>query len=209
MARHGGEDSPPNRELSDEDLMLRTGQGDRGAFDEIVRRYTSRMINVAYQMTGDSELAQDIAQETFYRAYRSAATYKQIAKFSTWLYTIAINLCRNELRRRKHKFYSLEEMAERDEESSVRIDIEDESAKPDREVEQRELGKLIMKAIDTLPEKFKQPIVLRDVEGLSYEETGKILNLPEGTVKSRINRARQRVKQILEPYIDTTSFEGN
>jgi RNA polymerase sigma-70 factor (ECF subfamily) len=209
MARSGGEDSPPNRELSDEVLMLRTGQGDRGAFDEIVRRYTSRMVNVAYQMTGDSELAQDIAQETFYRAYRSAATYKQIAKFSTWLYTIAINLCRNELRRRKHKFYSLEEMAERDEESSVRIDIEDKNAKPDRDVEQRELGKLIMKAIDTLPEKFRQPIVLRDVQGLSYEETGKILKLPEGTVKSRINRARQRVKVILEPYIDEAFLEEN
>jgi len=167
------------------------------------------MINVAYQMTGDAELAQDIAQETFYRAYRSAATYKQIAKFSTWLYTIAINLCRNELRRRKHKFYSLEEMAERDEESSVRIDIKDESAQPDRDVEQKELGKLIMMAIDTLPEKFKQPIVLRDVQGLSYEETGKILKLPEGTVKSRINRARQRVKEILEPYIDKTFLEEN
>ena len=167
------------------------------------------MVNVAYQMTGDSELAQDIAQETFYRAYRSAATYKQIAKFSTWLYTIAINLCRNELRRRKHKFYSLEEMAERDEESSVRIDIEDKSARPDRDVEQNELGRLIMKAIDTLPEKFKQPIVLRDVQGLSYEETGRILNLPEGTVKSRINRARQRVKEILRPFVDETSIEEN
>jgi RNA polymerase sigma-70 factor (ECF subfamily) len=207
MARSGGENSPPNKELSDEVLMLRTGQGDRGAFDEIARRYMSRMVNVAYQMTGDSELAQDIAQETFYRAYRSAATYKQIAKFSTWLYTIAINLCRNELRRRKHRFYSLEEMAERDEESSVRIDIKDESARPDVDVEQRELGKLIMMAIDTLPEKFRQPIVLRDVQGLSYEETGKILNIPEGTVKSRINRARQRVKVMLEPYIDQTFIE--
>jgi RNA polymerase sigma-70 factor (ECF subfamily) len=207
MTRSGGEASPPNKELSDEALMLRTGQGDRGAFDEIVRRYMSRMVNVAYQMTGDSELSQDIAQETFYRAYRSAATYKQIAKFSTWLYTIALNLCRNELRRRKHRFYSLEEMAERDEESSVRIDIEDESARPDRDVEQNELGRLIVKAIDTLPEKFKQPIVLRDIEGLSYEETGRILNLPEGTVKSRINRARQRVKELLRPFIDETSIE--
>ncbi len=209
MARTGGEESPPNRELSDEDLMLRTGQGDRGAFDEIVRRYTSRMVNVAYQMTGDRDLAEDVAQETFYRAYRSAASYKRIAKFSTWLYTIAINLCRNELRRRKHRFYSLEEMAERDEEASVRIDIEDETAKPDRRVEQKELGRLIMQAIDRLPEKFKQPLVLRDVEGLSYEETGEILNLPEGTVKSRINRARQRVKEMIEPYIDDSFIGGS
>jgi RNA polymerase sigma-70 factor (ECF subfamily) len=209
MARSGDDDSPPNRDLSDEVLMLRTGQGDRGAFDEIVRRYSSRMVNVVYQMTGDSELAQDIAQETFYRAYRSASTYKQIAKFSTWLYTIALNLCRNELRRRKHKFYSLEEMAEREEEPGVRIDIEDESAKPDRDVEQKELSELIKMAIDRLPEKFRQPLVLRDVQGLSYEETGEILNLPEGTVKSRINRARQRVKEILRPYLDEAFNEEN
>ena len=209
MTRSGGEDSPPKRQLSDEELMLLTGQGDRAAFDEIVRRYSSRMVNVAYKMTGDRDLAEDVAQETFYRAYRSAATYKQIAKFSTWLYTIAINLCRNELRRRKHKFYSLEEMAERDEEAGVRVNIEDEKAKPDRDVEQRELGRLIMQAIDQLPEKFRRPLVLRDVEGLSYEETGEILNLPEGTVKSRINRARQRVKEIIEPYIDTSFIEGD
>lgn len=209
MTRSGDEDSPPNRDLTDEALMLRTGQGDRGAFDEIVRRYSSRMVNVVYQMTGDSELAQDIAQETFYRAYRSASTYKQIAKFSTWLYTIALNLCRNELRRRKHRFYSLEEMAEREEEPGVRIDIEDKSAKPDMDVEQKELGELIRTAIDRLPEKFRQPLVLRDVQGLSYEETGEILNLPEGTVKSRINRARQRVKEILRPYLDETCTEEN
>ena len=165
------------------------------------------MVNVAYQMTGDADLAQDVAQETFYRAYRSAATYKQIAKFSTWLYTIAINLCRNELRRRKRKIFSLEEMAERDEEPGVRVDIEDESTRPDREVEQRELGKLIKMAIDKLPDKFRQPLMLRDLQGLSYEETGKILNLPEGTVKSRINRGRQRVKEMLQPYLDRTCPE--
>jgi len=202
MSLSGGDVSPPNKKLSDETLMLRTGQGDRGAFDEIVRRYSSRMVNLAYQMTGDSELAQDIAQETFYRAYRSAGTYKRIAKFSTWLYTIAINLCRNELRRRKYKFSSLEEMAERGEESRVRIDIVDEKARPDKDVEQSELNKLIKKAIGQLPEKFRRPMILRDIQGLSYEETGEILNLPEGTVKSRINRARARVRQMLEPYVE-------
>jgi RNA polymerase sigma-70 factor (ECF subfamily) len=207
MARTGGEDSPPKREQTDESLMLLAGRGDRAAFDEIVRRYSSRMVNVAYQMTGDAELAQDIAQETFYRAYRSASTYKQIAKFSTWLYTIAINLCRNELRRRKHKFYSLEQMAEREEESSVRVDVVDNRAQSDREAERKELGRLIEMAIGRLPEKFRQPLVLRDVEGLSYEETGKILNLPEGTVKSRINRARSRVKEILRPYLDESRPE--
>jgi RNA polymerase sigma-70 factor (ECF subfamily) len=186
---------------SDEKLMLRVGKGEKGAFNEIVRRYSSRMVNLAYRITGDRELAEDIGQETFLRAYRSAARYREISKFSTWLHTIAINLCRNELRRRKFRMYSLEGMAERDEDSKIRIDIADEKGTPDREVERRELGRLIKEAVATLPEKFKTPLVLRDMQGLTYEEIGEILGLPEGTVKSRINRARLRVKQLLEPKL--------
>jgi RNA polymerase sigma-70 factor (ECF subfamily) len=195
--RGGGRDC----DESDENLMLRVGRGEKGAFDEIVRRYASKMINLAYRITGDRELAEDIGQETFLRAYRSAARYREISKFSTWLHTIAINLCRNELRRRKFRMYSLEAMAEKDEDSKIRIDIADEKGTPDREVERRELGRMIKKAVDTLPEKFKTPLVLRDMQGLTYEEIGGILDLPEGTVKSRINRARLRVKELLEPML--------
>ena len=186
---------------TDENLMLRVGRGEKGAFDEIVRRYASKMVNLAYRITGDRDLAEDIGQETFLRAYRSAARYREISKFSTWLHTIAINLCRNELRRRKFRMYSLEGMAEKDEESKIRVDIADEKSTPDREVERRELGRMIKKAVATLPEKFKTPLVLRDMQGLSYDEIGKILDLPEGTVKSRINRARLRVKELLEPAL--------
>ena len=186
---------------TDENLMLRVGRGEKGAFDEIVRRYASKMVNLAYRITGDRDLAEDIGQETFLRAYRSAARYREISKFSTWLHTIAINLCRNELRRRKFRMYSLEGMAEKDEESKIRVDIADEKSTPDREVERRELGRMIKKAVATLPEKFKTPLVLRDMQGLSYEEIGEILGLPEGTVKSRINRARLRVKELLEPVL--------
>jgi len=202
-------DGRPGQERSDEDLTRAAQQGDMAAFAALFQRHRQMIANLTYRMTGNRDDADDLEQETFYRAYRSASTYKQIAKFSTWLYTIALNLCRNELRRRKHKFYSLEEMAEREEEPGVRIDIEDESAKPERDVEQKELSELIKMAIDSLPEKFRQPLVLRDVQGLSYEETGEILNLPEGTVKSRINRARQRVKKILQPYVDEAFNEEN
>jgi RNA polymerase sigma-70 factor (ECF subfamily) len=97
--------------------------------------------------------------------------------------------------------FSLEGMAERDEDSKVRIDIADEKSTPDREVERQELGRLIKDAVATLPEKFKTPLVLRDMQGLTYEEIGDMLNLPEGTVKSRINRARLRVKELLEPML--------
>jgi len=199
MTRYMG-NRPRGRDESDEQLMLNAGQGDRNAFDELVRRYSSRMVNVAYQVLGDRELAEDVAQETFLRAYKSAARYRQISKFSTWLYTIALNLCRNELRRRKFKTYSLEGMAERDEDSKIRIDIPDEKTQPDLDMERKEAGTLVRQAVEKLPEKFKTPLVLRDIQELTYEEISEILNLPEGTVKSRINRGRMRVKEILKPY---------
>ena len=167
------------------------------------------MVNLAYQITGDRELAEDIGQETFLRAYKSAGRYRQIAKFSTWLYTIALNLCRNELRRRKFKVYSLEGMAERDEGDKLRIDIADEKAKPDRDMERKEIGKLVRQAIDKLPEKFREPLLLRDIQELAYEELSEILGLPEGTVKSRINRGRLRVKEILKPFFADEGLGGS
>ena len=209
MTRDDGLAPPDYRAETDESLMLRVGKGDRQAFDEIVRRYGSKMINLAYQITGDRDLAEDIGQETFFRAYRSAPRYREISKFSTWLYTIAINLCRNELRKRKFRIFSLEGMAEREEDEKIRIDIVDDRLKPDAELERKELGRMIRKAIASLPEKFRTPLVLRDIQGLAYDEIGRILNLPEGTVKSRINRARLRVKDILKPVLDEDLKEAS
>lgn len=196
--------SPDYRDESDEDLMLRAKSGDRDAFGELVRRYGSKMVNLAYRITGDREMAEDIGQETFLRAYQSAWRYQTISKFSTWLHTIAINLCRNELRRRKWQTYSLEGMAQNDDEK-IRIDIADHNTKPDILYERKEIERIVLKAVDSLPEHFKIPLILRDMQGLTYEEIEKILGLPEGTVKSRINRARLRVKEIIEPLIKPES----
>lgn len=201
MSRNEGDSRPGPPGETDEALMLRVGRGDRAAFNEIVRRYSKRMVNLAYQIVGDRDQAEDLAQETFFRAYRSAARYTEIAKFSTWLYTIAINLCRNELRRRKFKPYSLEEMAEREDEGKLRIDIADETSKPDGDLERKETATMVRKAIAEVPVKFRTALVLRDIEGKSYEEIGAILGLPEGTVKSRINRGRLRVREILAPIV--------
>ena len=201
MARNEADGLPKLSDDSDENLMLRVGQGQRAAFDEIVRRYTRKMVNLAYQITGDRDQAEDIAQETFLRAYKSAARYTEMAKFSTWLYTIAINLCRNELRRRRFKPYSLEEMAEREDEGNLRVDIVDERSKPDADLERKEISLFVQRAIAMVPTKFRVPLVLRDIQDLSYEEIGAMLKLPEGTVKSRINRARLKVKEILTPIM--------
>jgi RNA polymerase sigma-70 factor (ECF subfamily) len=205
MARNESGSLPRICDETDEKLMLRVGQGESALFNELVRRYTKRMVNLAYQITGDRSLAEDIAQETFFRAYKSAARYAEIAKFSTWLYTIAINLCRNELRRRKFKPFSLEEMAEREDEGKIRIDIADETTKPDMDLEKKELTALVRQAIARVPEKFRTALVLRDIQGLAYDEIGAMLGLPEGTVKSRINRGRLQVKEILAPILDQRS----
>ena len=202
MARQEADHLPRPGDDTDEHLMLRVGRGERAAFDEIVRRYSRKMVNVAYQIVGEREQAEDIAQETFLRAYKSAARYTEMAKFSTWLYTIAINLCRNELRRRKFRPYSLEEMAEREDEGKLRVDIADERSKPDSDLERKETVRNVQRAIAMVPEKFRVPMVLRDIQDLSYEEIGAMLKLPEGTVKSRINRGRLRVKQILAPIVE-------
>jgi len=201
MSRSGPDSLPPHSEETDEGLMLRVGRGEKSAFNELVRRYSKKMINLAYQITGDRDLAEDIAQDTFFRAYKSAPRYTEIAKFSTWLYTIAINLCRNELRRRKFKPYSLEEMADREDEGKIRIDIADDRAKPDQDLERKEISRYVRKAIAMVPEKFRVALVLRDIQGLAYDEIGSILHLPEGTVKSRINRGRLKVKEVLEPIM--------
>jgi RNA polymerase sigma-70 factor (ECF subfamily) len=210
MSRKVDGSFPPRSEETDESLMLRVGRGDRAAFDEIVRRYSRKMINLAYQITGDRDQAEDLAQETFFRAYKSASRYTEIAKFSTWLYTIAINLCRNELRRRKFKPFSLEEMAEREDEGKIRVDIADETTKPDSELERKEIAHHVRRAVAQVPAKFRTALVLRDIQGLTYEEIGAILGLPEGTVKSRINRGRLKVKETLSPIFGSRSRgEGN
>jgi len=205
MTQNRGVPRPGSNGDSDEELMLRVGQGDKRAFDEIVRRYATKMVNLAYQITGDRDLAEDIGQETFLRAYRSAARYRQISKFSTWLYTIAINLCRNELRRKKTKIFSIEGMAEREDDDKLRIDIADERMKPDLDLERKEIRVLVRTAVAKLPPKFRTALVLRDIQGLTYEEIGGILNLAEGTVKSRINRARLKVREILSPLVEGDS----
>lgn len=199
MSRSGPDSPPRHSEETDEGLMLRVGNGEKSAFNELVRRYSKKMVNLAYQITGDRDLAEDIAQDTFFRAYKSAPRYTEIAKFSTWLYTIAINLCRNELRRRKFRPYSLEEMADREDEGKIRIDIADEKAKPDLDLERKEISGHVKRAIAMVPDKFRVALVLRDIQGLAYDEIGSILHLPEGTVKSRINRGRLKVKEVLAP----------
>lgn len=182
-------------EVSDEQLIARFQQGDVQAFDTLVRRYKDQLLNFVYRFVGNRSDAEDIVQETFLRVYKNKHYYKEIAKFSTWVYTIAGNLAKTELRRRKrHKIFSVSNFVNDEKD----YDIPDREIGPDKKVDGTIKEDYIQKAIEKLPPKFKEVIILRDIQGFSYEEISQILNIPLGTVKSRVNRGRLKLQEDLK-----------
>ena len=180
-------------ERTDEEILEEIVQGDIRAFDAIVDRYRGRLLNFVFRFVGDVESAEDIVQETFLRAYRNRDQYPVLLNFSTWLYTIAGNLAKSELRRRKRwRLLSLDWGDDRG-----GVGLSDESRRPDRVTESAIADDQIQRAIESLPENYREVILLRDVEGLSYEEVARIAGCPVGTVKSRVNRARLRLQRKL------------
>jgi RNA polymerase sigma-70 factor (ECF subfamily) len=182
-------------DVTDEQLIARFQLGDVQAFDILVHRYKDQLLNFVYRFVGNRSDAEDIVQETFLRVYKNKHYYKEIAKFSTWVYTIAGNLAKTELRRRKrHKIFSVSNFVneERD------YDIPDREHSPEKKVDSTIQENIIQKAIEKLPTKFKEVIILRDIQGFAYEEISQILNIPLGTVKSRVNRGRLKLQEDLK-----------
>jgi RNA polymerase sigma-70 factor (ECF subfamily) len=191
-------------ELNDHGLLEATREGDEAAFGELVRRYRNQITNYVYRMTNDYELAVDLAQETFLRVYAAAERYQSSYAFSTYIYRIATNLAISELRRRKRRrLVSLTGFFQGHEEGEESCDLEmvDGGALQDATLVEDERRAAVARAIATLPEKYRAPLVLRDVEGRSYEEIACILEMSEGTVKSRINRARSFLREKLRAYL--------
>jgi len=187
-------------ELRDEDLIARVQQGQRRAFDEIVSRYKGRLFSFILRMVKDPTEAEDLTQETLIRVYIHANKYREIARFSTWVFTIATNLVRNRMRRRarRPRMFSLNPTPDSDE---LPLDPPDPDMDPSRDVEGEELGKLIALATSKIPEKYRTPFLLREVNELSYEEIQQVTGLKLGTVRSRINRARNRFRQLIKPLL--------
>lgn len=182
-------------ELSDAEILAEVAAGDIDAYGKIVGRYRGRLYNFVFRFVSDKETAEDIVQETFLRAFRKRKEYRAIANFSTWLFTIAGNLAKSELRRRKRwRLFSLH----RDEESDTGIELPDETFRPDKVAESSLADDQIQDAIASLPENYRQVILLRDVEGMAYQEIAEIVDCPVGTVKSRVNRARLKLQQKLK-----------
>ncbi|WZL74667.1 sigma-70 family RNA polymerase sigma factor [Clostridiaceae bacterium 35-E11] len=179
-------------------LIEKSKQGDIESFEILIKDQQKLVFNIAYRMLGNVEDAKDAAQETFIKAYKSLHNFKGTASFSTWLYRIATNTCFDALRKRKAQcHYSYDKPIETEEGQIVR-NIPDTHDLPEEIVEKREFKKNMQNAIHTLPEHHRMVIILRDVKGFSYEQISEILDCSQGTVKSRISRARNALKHVLE-----------
>ncbi len=182
--------------LSDEELIFSFQQGNVEAYNEIVNRYKDRLTNFVYRYVGNYDDSDDIVQDTFVKVYVSKHLYKEIAKFSTWIYTIAINLAKTRaIKKQKYKVFSLSEAYD-DEDKD--FDIPDESFTPDTNANAVIQNKYIQKALDSIKEEYRKLVILRDVEDFSYEEICEMTGLPMGTVKSRINRGREKLQELLK-----------
>jgi RNA polymerase sigma-70 factor, ECF subfamily len=188
---------------SDHALLEATRIGDHDAFAELVGRYRNPITNYIYRMTNDYDGAVDLAQETFVRVYRAAERYQTTYAFSTYIYRIATNLAISELRKRKRRklvsltgFFQTTDGAEPQE-----FNPPDKKPLADIELVDAERRNAVQRAIATLPEKYRAPLILRDVEGKSYEDISRILETSEGTVKSRISRARGFLREKMTAYL--------
>lgn len=180
---------------TDEDLIERFQNGDEQAYIELVNRYRDRLMNFVYRFVNDYEQSEDIAQETLIKLYTHKHYYKKIAKFSTWIYTIAANLAKSELRKKKsRKVTNLSQMSTQEKEYELPADQPD----TDQAIESEFIEKRIQAAIQKLPLHFKTVTILREIQELSYEEISIIVDVPLGTVKSRINRARLQLQKELK-----------
>jgi RNA polymerase sigma-70 factor (ECF subfamily) len=189
--------------LNDNQLVERYLAGEEERFRELVERYEGRIVNFIQRSIGDRERAHDLAQETFIRVYRHLDRFDQEKKFSTWIYTIASNLAKNELRNRSRNPVVLYQTLTATWEDDHRpLQFEDSSMKPDDMFRKRHLEELVERAAAELPDHHREVFILREIEGKSYEEIAEITNTQLGTVKSRLNRARNRFAQIIGPWLE-------
>jgi len=178
--------------------------GDRTAFDKLVLKHKNKVFNLCYWMIGDYQEANDTAQETFIKVFGSLKKFRFESSFSTWLFRIAVNTCKNRLKssefRQKKKTISLDNPGDPETDRSL-SQIKDEAPSPSIELERKERMMLIKEAIDSLSVEQKEVVVLRDIEGLSYEEIVDITGLNVGTLKSRLARARLNLRNKLRSLI--------
>ncbi len=180
---------------SDEKLILRFQEGDINAYNELVKRYKDRLLNFVLRYFNNVEQAEDVVQDTLIKLYTHASYYKNVAKFSTWIFTIAKNNALTELRKNKRK--KTDSLWTED---GQIIDINSKEESLDSKVQNEIAIDQLNKFLDEIPENFRMAVVLRDFQELSYEEISKILEIPIGTIKSRINRGRIQLAEKMKHF---------
>ena len=186
--------------LSDKEI-LRQAAKDQTYLSLLVDRYRTPLYNFVFRFVGDRETAEDIVQETFLRCLKHRQQYPAIEQVSTWLYTIAGNLAKTELRRRK-RWHWIPILPDGEEEPSSFYEPVSRDRLPGEQTDASRVHASVAEAIQHLPEEFREAVLLRDLNGLSYEEIAKIINCPVGTVKSRVNRGRIRLQRSLRPLAE-------
>jgi RNA polymerase sigma-70 factor, ECF subfamily len=182
-----------NEKLTDEQLIKKFQSGDRQSYNELVYRYKDKILNFIFRFTYDRVAAEDLAQDTFLKLYQKKDSYKEISKFSTWLYTIASNLAKTELRKiKRRKTYSISNLSNSEMEDIIFTDFTNNEDKIDKSE-----NHLLNISIQELEPDFRIIIILREIQELSYDNISRILELPLGTVKSRINRGKLKLREIL------------
>jgi RNA polymerase sigma-70 factor (ECF subfamily) len=183
------------RKLDDETLIIAFQSGDSNVYRFLVERYQERIRNLLYSIFHDRDFIDDLAQEVFIKAYQALPHFRFEASFYTWLYRIAVNKSRDELRKKKaRRFFSFQTLDDGiEKELNVRLSVQPEN---------RDSQELVAMGLQTLPEKFRTAVVLKDIEGLSYEEIAEVMQCELGTVKSRISRARAMLRKALLPLME-------
>ena len=186
----------PVQHVPDDELVKMVKRGRRDAFNEIVNRYQSKIINIAYGMLSSEDDAFDAAQEVFIRVYKSLGEFNGESLLSTWIYRITTNICNDILRKRQRTVQTTTIEHDEDEDSPI-LHIRDKAPTPEERLEQKEHVRVIREALNEMSEDSRTVLVLFDIQGLSYDEITEALDLPLGTVKSRLSRARTQLRKIL------------
>ncbi len=185
----------------DTELVLLSKKGDTKAFEVLVNKYQKKVFNISYRMLGDYDEASEATQDIFLSAYKGIRKFKGKSSFSTWLFTIALNQSRNRIRqqknRKQHEQFSIDEPVYT-EEGQIKQDFASDNPSIIEMIETKDIQKRVQDCINLLDEEFREALVLRDIQGFSYDEISDMLKIPGGTVKSRLFRARENIKDCLK-----------
>ena len=179
-------------------LVNKAVKGDNSAFEALMEKHMGIIYNIALRMTANQDDAEDMTQEIMIKIFRSLGSFKGNSKFSTWIYRVAVNTCLDELKKKKNKKHLSLDAEISGDDGENQIEIKDDSPSPEKLAEQNELRDMVAAAVKLLSDEHRAVIVLRDIRGMSYSEIAGILGCSDGTVKSRISRARAQLKMILE-----------